>query len=140
MLALLFNSVLRLGYFPIAWKVSDIIVLPKPGKPINEVTSYRPISLLPVVSKVFEKLLLQRLKPFLEDAQIVPDHQFGFREKHSTIEQIHRVASTIQRCFQEKKYCSAAFLDISQAFDKVWHKGLLFKLKKLLPHPFYMIS
>jgi hypothetical protein len=53
----LFSAVLFKGYFPVKWKVSQIILLLKPGKPPNELTSYQPISLLPIVSKVFEKLL-----------------------------------------------------------------------------------
>ena len=56
-LTYLFNAILRTGYFPIQWKVSQIILIPKPGKPPEEVTSYRPISLLPIISKLFEKLL-----------------------------------------------------------------------------------
>jgi hypothetical protein len=58
----LFNAVLLKAYFPAKWKVVQIILILKPGKPHNELTSYRPISLLPIVSKVFEKMLLKRLK------------------------------------------------------------------------------
>jgi hypothetical protein len=54
----LFNAVLLIGYFPAQWKVSQIILILKPGKPPNELTSYPPISLLPIVPKVFEKILL----------------------------------------------------------------------------------
>jgi hypothetical protein len=61
----------------------------KPGKPPNELTYYRPISLLPIVSKVFEKLLLKRLLPMLENNGLMPNPQFGFRQRHSTIEQTH---------------------------------------------------
>ena len=56
-ITLIFNSVMRTGYFPAEWKVSQIITNLKPGKPVDEVTSYRPISLLPILSKLFEKLL-----------------------------------------------------------------------------------
>jgi hypothetical protein len=55
------NAVLLKGYFPAQWKVAQIILILKPGKPPNELTSYQPISLLPTVSKVLEKLLLKRL-------------------------------------------------------------------------------
>lgn len=133
----IYNAVLHLKYFPTQWKVSQIIMILKPGKEAEKAESYRPISLLPILSKVFEKLLLLRLNPIIEDRAIIPKHQFGFRCFHSTIEQVHRIVNEINRSFEEKKYCSAVFLDISQAFDKVWHEGLFFKLKKLLPHPFY---
>lgn len=134
-----FNAILRLGYYPQQWKAAQIIVIPKPGKAPEHVESYRPISLLPILSKVFEKLLLQKLLPILKHKNIIPDHQFGFRMKHGTIEQIHRVVNKITQSIEKKQYCSAAFLDIAQAFDKVWHKGLLYKLKKILPNTFYDI-
>jgi hypothetical protein len=57
----LFNAILLHGYFPAQWKVAQMILIPKPGKPPHALSSYRPISLLPIVSKVFEKLLLKRL-------------------------------------------------------------------------------
>lgn len=135
----LFNAILRLGVFPKQWKIAQIVLIPKPGKSPEEVTSYRPISLLPILSKLFEKLLLQKLTPILRAKKVIPDHQFGFQNQHATIEQIHRVASKINSGLQTKKFCSAAFLDISQAFDKVWHPGLLFKLKKNLPAQMFQI-
>ncbi|CAK1579300.1 unnamed protein product [Parnassius mnemosyne] len=109
----------------------------KPGKPVHEITSYRPISLLPVTSKVCEKVLLQRLMKELRKRSIIPDHQFGFRQDHGTVEQVHRVCRTIRDALEHKEYCSSAFLDVQQAFDKVWHTGLLFKIKSLLPHTFF---
>lgn len=133
------NAILRLGYFPSQWKVAQIILIPKPGKPPNEAASYRPISLLPILSKVMEKLLLKRLRPILDENEMIPSHQFGFRKKHASIEQVHRVVNIISQALEEKKYCSAAFLDISQAFDKVWHEGLQYKLKQKLPNTYYNI-
>lgn len=133
-IAFIFNAILRLEYFPSRWKQAQIIVIPKPGKPPNEISSFRPISLLPVLSKVFEKLLLKRLHNLLNENEILPDHQFGFRTAHSTIEQLHRVVEIIRQSLENKQYCSAAFLDVSQAFDKVWYDGLLYKIKKVLPH------
>ena len=91
------------------------------------------------LSKLFEKLLTNRLLPLLEDLKTLPDHQFGFRKKHSTKEQIHRIIRNISQTLEKKKYCSAVFVDIQQAFDKVWHEVLLYKLKKVLPHTYYSI-
>ena len=65
--------------------------------------------------------------------QRIPDHQFGFRNKHSTIQQVHRLCHTIYTAFEAKQYCTSAFLDVSQAFDNVWHDGLLYKIKHILP-------
>ena len=135
----IFNAILRLEYYPKTWKTSQITLILKPGKPIHETSSYRPISLLPTLSKLFEKLLTNRLLPLLEDLKTLPDHQFGFRKQHSTIEHIHRITHNINQTLVKKKYCSAVFLDIQHAFDKVWHEGLLYKLKKVLPHTYYSI-
>lgn len=136
-LTLIFNSILRLQHFPSQWKCAEIIMVLKPTKPETVVSSYRPISLLPIFSKIFEKLLLKRLLPLLEEKCIIPDHQFGFRHKHGTPEQCHRIINAIRYSLENKMYCSAVFLDIQQAFDKVWHSGLLYKLKNILPAPFY---
>lgn len=139
LLTRIYNAILRIKYFPAQWKVAQIIMIPKPGKKPEEITSYRPISLLPVLSKLLEKLLLERLMPIIDINNLIPNHQFGFRREHSTIEQVHRIVNIVNKNYEEKKYCSAAFLDISQAFDKVWHIGLLYKLKKGLPYQYYEI-
>ncbi|VVC44621.1 Reverse transcriptase domain [Cinara cedri] len=78
----------------------------KPGKPLEQLTSYRLISLLPSISKLFEKQLLKRLKPLIKERQLIPEHQFGFRNKPSTIDQVHRVINVISKALEEKKYCS----------------------------------
>lgn len=133
------NACFRLQYVPTLWKVAEVIMISKPGKPAHEVNSYRPISLLPIMSKIFEKLLINRLKPIIESKQIIPDHQFGFRNQHSTIDQVHRITNVIEKALEEKQVCSAVFLDVAQAFDKVWHRGLIYKLKKMLPKQFSQI-
>jgi hypothetical protein len=81
----LFNAFLLKGYFPAQWKVVQIILILKPGKPPNELTSYWSISLLPIASKVFEKLLLKRLLPVVENNRLIPNHQFSFRQRYPTI-------------------------------------------------------
>lgn len=139
LLTVIFNSILRLSYFPTRWKCAKITMVPKPGKPENSITSYRPISLLPVLSKLLEKLFRKRLSPILQSLCILPDHQFGFREGHGTPEQCHRVVNVIRDALEKKSYCSSVFLDVKQAFDRVWHQGLLYKLKHLLPTPFYLL-
>jgi hypothetical protein len=85
-------------------------MIPKLGKPPNEVTSHRPISLLPVVSKLFKKLLLKWLKIIIEKKDIVPTYQSGFIEKHSTTEQVHRLTDVIENMLEEKKYAQQFFL------------------------------
>ena len=111
----------------------------KPAKPVEDATSYRPISLLPVPSKVFEKLLLKRFGSDVDLSALIPDYQFGFRTGHSTIHQTQRVVHEIAKGLEEQQLCTAVFLDVAQAFDKVWHTGLLYKLKTTLPGPYYLL-
>jgi hypothetical protein len=68
------------GYFPAQWKVAQIILILKPEKPPNELTSYRPISLIPALSNTFEEL------PMVENNGLIRKHQFGFRQNISAIE------------------------------------------------------
>jgi len=138
-LTYLFNAVLRTTHFPIPWKFAIVKMIPKPNKPPHLPSSYRPISLLPILGKILEKLLLRRLYPLLYEQKVIPDHQFGFRTNHSTIQQCHRMIDCIAKALEEKQYCAGAFLDASQAFDRVWHRGLLFKLKPLLPSTYFLI-
>lgn len=135
----LFNASFRLRFVPKQWKTAEVITIPKPGKSPEEAASYRPISLLPIISKVYEKLLLKRFKSIIEEKQTIPVHQFGFRDKHSTIDQVHRITWDIEKALEEKKVCSAIFLDVAQAFDKVWHKGLEFKLRKYLSKAYSLL-
>jgi hypothetical protein len=94
LLTTIYNSVLRMSYYPILWKFAQIMIC-KPGNPANEVKSYRPISLLPVTTKPFEKLLLEGIINDLGLSTIIPNPQFGFREGHSTIQQTHRIVNKI---------------------------------------------
>ena len=127
------NAVFKLKCVPTKWKVAEIIMILKPGKTPNDPKSYRPISLLPMISKIFERLLLNRLEPLIKSSSVIPNHQFGFRKGHSTIDQIHRITNEIENALETKQICSAVFLDVAQAFDKVWHEGLLYKLSHIVP-------
>jgi hypothetical protein len=89
----LINAAFRLKHVPDVWKMAEVIMIPIQDKPLNEVTSYR--LLLPIISKLFEKLLLKRLKQLIENENLIPSHQFGFRDKHATTDQIHRITNPI---------------------------------------------
>ena len=85
------------------------------------------------MSKLFEKLFIKRLKPIIERKNPIPNHQFGFWSRHSTTDQVQRITNITENAHKEKKVCSAIFLDMAQAFDKVWHNGLNQKLRTILP-------
>jgi len=115
----LFNGIITLGYYSKKWEKSIIVMIPKPGKDHRVPSSYRPISLLSCLSRLFEKCLLTRIIPYLEAQNVIPAHQFCFRQNHGTIEQVNRILSEIRTAFEHREYCSAIFLDVSQAFDRV---------------------
>lgn len=125
-IAALFSAIIATGYYPREWKTAKIVCFPKPGKDPLFPQNYRPISLLAVLSKAFERVLLSRIRPFLE-GDIRPE-QFGFRTGHSTTGQVARLVSCVADGFNRKMVTATVFLDISKAFDKVWHAGLVYKL------------
>ena len=88
-----------------------------------------PVSLLSVVSKVFEKLVNNRIVDHLEKRGIFSDFQYGFRSSRSTADLLTVVSDRIARAFNRSGATRAVALDISKAFDRVWHAGLLHKLK-----------
>lgn len=94
-LKILFNSCLRPGYFPKAWKLGKIVAIPKPGKEASLHTSYRPITLLPVLGKMLEKIILFRLQEIENELRIFIPQQCGFRAKHSTTHQIKRITNVV---------------------------------------------
>ncbi|WP_406707094.1 RNA-directed DNA polymerase [Sodalis sp.] len=138
-LTTVFNSILGTTKFPLQWKYSHILMILKPNKDSRNPSSYRPISLLPVCSKIFEKLIYKRILEILTSKQILPEHQFGFRSLHSTIHQLHRVTDYISVALEKRLYAAGVFLDVAQAFDRVSHNGLLFKRKYFLPSTYYLI-
>ncbi|UYV76073.1 hypothetical protein LAZ67_13002412 [Cordylochernes scorpioides] len=96
--------------------------------------SYRSISLLPVTSKLFERIILRRIKKALSDEHPLRPEQFGFQPKHSTLHQLVVVTEKIRKAMESKQLTGGIFFDISKAFDKVWHEALLYKMaKKNLP-------
>lgn len=115
----LFNSLLRLGYFPIKWKIATIILIHKPGKDKSNPDSYRPISLLSSISKLFEKIIHIRILNYLNAIDLIPKFQFGFRPNHSTVQQLFRLTENINTAFEKCCHTGDVFLDISKAFDKV---------------------
>lgn len=116
-LALVFNRCFQLAYFPARWKVGKVIPIPKPGKDPTAPTSYRPITLLSAVSKLFERLILQRLMAHIDEHQVIAPEQFGFRKGHSTVHQLVRVENTIHRNKALSNNTAIVLLDVEKAFD-----------------------
>ena len=98
-------------------------------KPRQIISNYRPISLLPICSKILEKIVFDQVYAFLNNNNLLSVNQSGFTPGDSTIYQVLSVTSTIYDSFENYDETHAVFLDISKAFDKVWHDGIIFKLK-----------
>ncbi|GFW06015.1 RNA-directed DNA polymerase from mobile element jockey [Trichonephila clavipes] len=122
------NDMLNLRYFPSAWKTAVVVPILKPGKNPKLAESHRPISLLPVLSNLAEKIIHASLNDYLESKSILIPEQHGIRPRLSTTHQLLRVVQYIKEGNNRGQYTAAVFLDIQKAFNRVWHTGLLFKL------------
>ena len=129
-LAELFNKCLKESCFPDCWKVSSVVPVFKNVGERSTVKNYCcPVSLLSVVSKVFEKLVNNRIVDHLEKCGIFSDFQYGFRSSRSTADLLTVVSNRIARAFNRSGAARAVARDISKAFDRVWHAGLLHELQ-----------
>lgn len=124
----LYNACLRVTYLPRMWKTAKVITFTKPGKPPNEPSSLRPISLLPIMGKTFERIILNRLLDEVDEKKILRDHQFGCRQNLSAAHQLTILSETIASGFNANLITGLATIDVTAAFDKIWHGGLLQKL------------
>lgn len=130
----LFNNCLNNTYFPSEWKKAKVIALTKKDKDGSTPSNLRPISLLPNISKVFEVFINRPLVRFCTENNIIPENQFGFRYKHSTIHAINKLTSDICWALNSNQKVGACLIDLEKAFDTVWIPGLIFKMiKKKFP-------
>lgn len=128
LLTRLFNAMLLHSYFPSVWKTAKIIMIPKTGKDHLFPDNHRPISLLPTLSKIYERLIHRRLYHQVDVLNLLPHHQYGFRPGYDTVAQLVRVTEEITFQYNSFGHSFGVFLDSSKAFDRVWHDGLLYKL------------
>ena len=129
-LTYIFNRSLSLGIYPDDWKEAMITALFKKIDP-SLTKNYRPISLLSCISKIFEKCIFNHTYPYFIDNELLPDYNSGFRQNDSAINRIIAMLEEIYIGLDEHEDCLFVSLDISKAFDRVWHRGLLFKLRQL---------
>ncbi|GBP22789.1 Probable RNA-directed DNA polymerase from transposon BS [Eumeta japonica] len=131
LLVVIFNACIKKCYFRPAWKEAEVIGIHKPGKPRDLPASYRPISLLSSLGKLFKKILKTRLSDHLLGKGLIIVEQFGFRPAHSCPQQVLRLVEYVSEGFETERSTVAVFFDVAKAFDRVWHAGLIYKLYSL---------
>lgn len=124
----MFNKIWDEGTIPAAWKASLIIPIHKMGKSQRLAQSYRPISLLSCIGKLYEKIIINRTYWHLENNNSFSKSQSGFRSRLNTSDQIARLEKIIRETYLNKGVCTAVFVDLKGAYDKVNHRILLKKL------------
>ena len=129
-LFLIYKKCLNEKLFPKKWKKANVIPIHKKNEK-NNYSNYRPVSLLPICGKIFEKILFDNLYPYIFNNNSIHDKQSGYRRGDSTVKQLLSITHEIYKAFDKGHEIRAVFLDISKAFDKVWTQGLIFKLKKI---------
>ena len=130
-LSKLFNNLFEIGHFPEIWKLAHITAVYKRSGPKNSKTSFRPISILPTLSKVCESIIHDRLLKHCIENNIITERQAAYLQGDSTISQLVYIIHQIKSSWGQSKISQGVFLDISSAFDKVWHKGLVAKLSQI---------
>ena len=130
-LKIISQNILVASTYPDTWKLANVIPIFKKGDK-QSINNYRPIYLLPICGKIFEKIIFDNLYKYLNSNNLITKNQSGFRPGDSTTNQLLYLVNEIHKAFDDPKSLEvrAVFLDISKAFDKVWHDGLLSKLKQ----------
>ena len=129
-LSYFFNLCLTSGIFPKLLKIAVVKPIYKSGD-CDSLSNYRPISILPVISKILEKIIYLQISNFINEENIISRSQFGFRKKHSTYMPIMLIQEYITKALENNNIVVGIYLDLSKAFDTVDHEILCRKLNAI---------
>lgn len=126
----IFNYCIKEQYYPQQWKNAKVIPILKPGKNPKNAENYRPISLLPSLGKVYDKIILARLNKDLEANNFIIDEQFGFVKGKNADLQLARIINKAMLNNNAGKVTGIVALDLKKAYDTVWHQALIYKMRE----------
>lgn len=126
----IYNQSFQSGLIPDLWKEGMVIPIPKPGKPKQLATSYRPIALLSCAGKTLERIVKKRLEYIVEKKDLLLTSQCGFRKGQGTPDVLLRLEHNIRDSLSSQEICLVGYIDLKSAFDSIWGKGLIYKLVK----------
>ena len=126
-LEMIFKQCIETGFFPSEWKKANIVPIHKKGDK-QTLENYRPVSLLPICGKILERLMFNEMFNFFIENKLISSNQSGFKPGDSCINQLLSITHEIYESFDVGLEVRSVFLDISKAFDKVWHDGIIYKL------------
>ena len=129
-LTILLNMSFRMSKVPEFWKKANVTPIHKKEDKDN-ILNYRPVSILSTLSKLMEKIVFKHVYNFFHTNNLLTSHQSGFRPCDSTVNQLAYLYHTFCEALDKRKELRIVFCDVSKAFDKVWHDGLIYKLNKL---------
>ena len=124
---MIFKQCIETGAFPSEWKKVNIVPIHKKGD-TQILENYRPMSLLPICGKILERLMFNEMFNFFIENKLISSNQSGFKPGDSCINQLLSITHEIYESFDVGLEVRSVFLDISKAFDKVWHDGIIYKL------------
>ena len=127
----LFNNLFEIGHFPHLWKLAHVTAVYKRSGPKTDKSSFRPISILPTISKICESVIHDRMLKHCLENNIISEKQAAYLKGDSTVSQLLYIVHNIRKNWGQNKVTQGLFLDVSAAFDKVWHNGLLAKLSQI---------
>ena len=126
-LEMIFKQCNETGFFPSEWKKANIVPILKKGDK-QTLENYHPVSLLPIYGKILERLMFNEMFNFFIENKLISSNQSGFKPGDSCIDQLLSITPEIHKSFEVGLEVRSVFLDISKAFDKVWHDGIIYKL------------
>jgi len=126
-----YSNIIDNNKLPRYFKKTKILAIFKPGKPSNEVQSYRSIALLSIGYKLLERLVYNRISDPINS--IIPIEQAGFRTARNCCDQVLALTTRIENGFEKQLKTATAFIGLTAAYDTLWRKGLITKFLRIIP-------